>query len=772
MSRKRTDGDRKRIVRLAAATAATLCVPLLAPGGPAFAVTGSTFEETDGNLVVNTAGNKDWSSFASPISCAAPFANCAVDLQTGGSDDAFGQGAKDDDTTVQVVTGSIPNNKSDLARFYVADETVGKEVFLYLGWVRNNTIGTANFSIELNQVASTGVPTPGSAYTITRTKDDLLVLFDFAAGGKLDKVELGLSRWVTSGSAKSACQASTRLPCWGKVTDLDAAGLANGSINKNGETDTLYPEPSGGTALPAGTFGEAAVNLTKAGVVSTCTGFGSAMIRSRSSDAFNAELKDFIVPAPVSVAAVTDVSSWNSNGAATTARVFDTRLANPAKDYGPTASSTRTGPGTDEQTAVHPSVDLPEADQPDDGNPLTTERRKGQVVHTGLLAAAAKSVVDASVPITTQSSSAQVAGVNLLDGTVTADVVTALGLTEATSGGAVPGTGFSGLKNLKIDVDGPGGNPPVAMNNVAPNTRVDLSPAAFGPGSYVELRRETLTTTFPAPGTPLGSAVTFAADVAEITMIHLHVTDRTPDSPLADDGDVTTDVVLSSARAHSQSDGTLCRAVQAVEGNATILRTNVGNLAGASIGRVEIPSGGGASHQELEGFTAGNPALATGGVSQSDSRGSWSSTASTAASYARVANLCVDLGGAAGCEITADALTSAVSSNASSASRTSTGAAQFVNLRILGQSVSPSPGVLQEIPGIGLVAVNERSCAVGTLNGDTCTTGDGTRTAMTVRALRIVVNEPLPQPNVLGLQLGSEIVIGEAHSGATFVAVS
>ncbi len=764
---------RRRIVRrrLVAIGAVAAVLAAVVPSTPAHALTGSTFEEADGNLVVNQSSRRDWSSFASKINCTPPHAGCAVDLPTGQGDDSLGMGSKDDDATVQVVNGSIPNTKSDLARFYVANETVGKDVFVYLGWVRNNTVGTANFSIELNQIASTGRPTPGSSYTIRRTPGDLLVLFDFASGGKINKVELGLARWVTSGNPKVVCQANSATPCWGKVTDLDAAGIANGSINKTATADAIFPEPSGGAALPIGTFGEAAVNLTKAGVLAPCTGFGSAMIRSRSSNAFNAELKDFITPALVSVTVPTDVSQWSSRGKAVTATVFDSQLVSPAKDLGPTASSTQTGPvpGRDSQTASLGTIDLPTTDQA--GTAVSPGLKKGAVLHADLLAANATSIVDASVPITSQSSSAQVVGLNVLNGTVTADVVSAFGLTQANGLGAIPGTGFSGLKNLKIDVDGPGGSAPLAMNNVAPNTRVDLSAVAFGAGSYVELRREVLTTSYPAPGTPLGTPVTFAADVVEASMVHVHVTDRTPDGLLSDDGDVTTDVLLASANAHSQANGILCTAVQAVEGNATVLRSNVGNLLGASVGHVEIPAGGGAAHQELEGLTAGSPALVTGGVSSSDTTGSWSSTASTATSQAKVAGLCVDLDGLAGCEISADAILSSVSSNASTASRTSSGGAIFVNLSILGQPVNPQPGLVQQIPGLGLVAVNELTCDAGTLNGNVCTTASGSRTAMTVRALHIVINELLPQPNPLGLQLGSEIVISEAHSGATFVAV-
>src|SRR5512132_2286022 len=69
---------------------------------------GSTFEGNDGNLVVNTPGNTDWVN--------APNRVIGTDLPTGQTDNSFGQGTKEDSTAVTVVSGSIPNNKADLAQ--------------------------------------------------------------------------------------------------------------------------------------------------------------------------------------------------------------------------------------------------------------------------------------------------------------------------------------------------------------------------------------------------------------------------------------------------------------------------------------------------------------------------------------------------------------------------------------------------------------------------------------------------------------------------------
>jgi hypothetical protein len=89
-------------------------------------LSGSTFEGNDGNLVVNTANNTDWCNDAtapvSPNLCTTPFPglHTGVDLASGTGDNSFGQGTKEDNSAVTVVSGSIPPQKSDLTRFYEA----------------------------------------------------------------------------------------------------------------------------------------------------------------------------------------------------------------------------------------------------------------------------------------------------------------------------------------------------------------------------------------------------------------------------------------------------------------------------------------------------------------------------------------------------------------------------------------------------------------------------------------------------------------------------
>jgi hypothetical protein len=247
---------------------------------------GSKFEGNDGNLVVTTAGNTDWAN--------APNRVRGDDLASGGSDNSFGGGTKEDDPNVNVVTGSIPPQKSDLTRFYVGSEFVSNSNFLYLAWERSNQLGSANMDFELNQKSQPDLTTTG-AKTLVRTAGDVLITFDFGGSGS---PVLGLLKWVTTG-ATSQCFSANALPCWGNRVNLSAAGFAEGAVNS-----VTVNDPIANVSLPANTFGEAAINLTAAGVfpAGTCEALGSAFLKSRASASFPAEVKDFVAPQPVNIA--------------------------------------------------------------------------------------------------------------------------------------------------------------------------------------------------------------------------------------------------------------------------------------------------------------------------------------------------------------------------------------------------------------------------------------------------------------------------------------
>jgi hypothetical protein len=287
--------------RLAIPTAAALAISLALAYAGFANLPGSTFEGNDGNLVVNTAGNTDWTN--------APNRVRGDDLPSGNNDNSFGQGTKEDDPAVSVVTGSIPPQKSDLTRFYVANEFANASNFLYLAWERTNVLGSANMDFEINRLAQPDLTTTGKK-TLNRSPGDLLVTFDFTNGG--GNPVLGLLIWVTSANGAAAdCFSANTLPCWGAPptqdavdgvndnrVDLSDAGFAEGQVNNVTVTD-----PIANVSLPANTFGEAAVNLTAAGVFPSgvCTAFGSAFLKSRSAASFPSEVKDFVAPKPINI---------------------------------------------------------------------------------------------------------------------------------------------------------------------------------------------------------------------------------------------------------------------------------------------------------------------------------------------------------------------------------------------------------------------------------------------------------------------------------------
>jgi hypothetical protein len=266
---------------------AMFVVPSALASHPEVSLAGANFEiDTNANLKVDDPSPSiDWASVAETRK---------ADKATGSGDDSFGQGTKEDTAVPTVVDGSIPPNKSDLLNFGVYLETNASGRFLNLFWHRvQEPSGTTNMDFEFNQSSTISA----NGVTPVRTAGDVLVQYDLSQGGS--NPVLFVSRWVTTG-AGSQCQASNSVPCWGTKTNLSAAGDAAGSINTSA---IPAAEADGLGNISARTFGEAQLDfdaLTGSGSGS-CTSFGSAYLKSRSSDSFSAALKDFIAPATLNL---------------------------------------------------------------------------------------------------------------------------------------------------------------------------------------------------------------------------------------------------------------------------------------------------------------------------------------------------------------------------------------------------------------------------------------------------------------------------------------
>jgi hypothetical protein len=247
---------------------------LLAVAGQAANPIGGEFEiDANANLKVDTSPNLDWLSGGSGTSLRNGVMTKA-DKDTGAGDDSFGNGSKEDTPVPSVVDGSIPPNKSDLKTFGLYKETVGTKSYLNLFWTRvQDPSGTTNMDFEFNKKqAKAG---EGNGITPLRSVDDLLITYDLSNGGV--NATISLRKW--NGSA------------WGP--ELALAPDALGTINS---TAILATDAGGLGGLSVRTFGEASIDLSRIFTSGACQSFGSAYLKSRSSDTFNSAMKDFIAP--------------------------------------------------------------------------------------------------------------------------------------------------------------------------------------------------------------------------------------------------------------------------------------------------------------------------------------------------------------------------------------------------------------------------------------------------------------------------------------------
>lgn len=260
--------------------ASALMIPTVALASHAEAsLAGSNFEiDVDANLRVDDpAPSIDWAN-VSEIR--------ATDKVNGTGDDSYAGGVKEDTVCPRAVTDSIPPNKSDLLSFHVYEEagTGGHPGFLDLAWSRvSDPSGTTLMDFEFNQSNVNCAEGPNKV----RTPGDLLIEYTIDQGGA--RADISARTWT--GSA------------WGPTTDLDvpsatcggnpcAAGTINSSVIPAAESDGLI---ASGSKQPR-TFGEAQIDLRLIFQPKKCASFGSATLKSRSSDSFTSQLKDFVAP--------------------------------------------------------------------------------------------------------------------------------------------------------------------------------------------------------------------------------------------------------------------------------------------------------------------------------------------------------------------------------------------------------------------------------------------------------------------------------------------
>jgi hypothetical protein len=272
-------------------------------------LSGSNFEiDPNANLKVDGASPCiDWLADGSGSPLRAGVL-AKADKPTGSGDDSFGQGTSEDDANPTIVTGSIPPNKSDLKVFGVYTEIGMTQKYLELFWSRvQNPSGTTNMDFELNQKFCDPAATPtncadngktATPETPLRTAGDKLITYDLSKGGTVPTISI--RTW--SGTV------------WGPATVISTGGTsaaALGAVNTSAidadHSDLVGP-------LSPFTFGEASITFGALFGTNTCGSFGSAYLKSRSSDSFTSEVKDFIAPEHVNISNCTGLSTSATNG--------------------------------------------------------------------------------------------------------------------------------------------------------------------------------------------------------------------------------------------------------------------------------------------------------------------------------------------------------------------------------------------------------------------------------------------------------------------------
>jgi hypothetical protein len=681
--------------------------------------------ETDGNLTVDhlvpPSEPIDWDS--SPF----PAALTTFTDGTGPTDDIFGLGSKENDqSTWNCTTGSAPpkddvvneisiNGASPVAgeiafRFFPVSGA--QKQFLYANWSRLSNNGDAHIDYEFNQADPSTNPVPGCPQLPLRTPGDFLIAFDTQFGGAV----IGVSAFTWDGTTFAPLSVGSRGILW------DAA------VN-------TAPSITGLTATGINLFGELALNVSDTIGEIPCNKVLFVAMKTRASTSLSAELKDRTRIKPVNFT-VFNPAGANASGNAAAAQIQDGLLginqtlptATPAAcTQGVCSSQSGIGSTSNSNQVLNVAVPPP----------------GGNVLKANVLSASSTSTVDSTTNNATDTGVAESAGVNLVGGLVTADVVRAVATAQASAFNSSFSSAGSAFKNLVVNG--------TQLNNVNPNTTIDLPAAQFGTGSFVKLLEEIGSSSQPPSGQLSGG--TYAADLT-VNMIRVHITS------LALTGDAI-DVVVSHAQAHAdfpQPAG--CPSLAGtVSGNATIVneQTNPSQLP-VVVGFVSIPPQGGHDHQDLDQLST---SLVSGGTSVSDSAGTVSTSNSSSSSFAKAENVCV-LPVNGSCTAFASAIISqANSSSGGGISSSNTQGTSLVGLSVGGMSVSdnPPPNTTILVPGIGSITLNEQTCDGGGAPPCAGTTGSGIR----VRAIHVIVDNP----NALGVPQGADVIVGEAHADSS-----
>jgi hypothetical protein len=722
-------GIAQRLFLTATILLLTLTILLLLPIGKwrvIFAGTTAGSFEIDGNLTVDhlvpPAEPIDW------LSNPFPAALTTFTDGTGQTDDIFGMGSKENDQSSWVcTTGSAPakddiinaisiNGAAPVAgemAFRFSSVNGVQKQFLYADWSRLSNNGDAHIDYEFNQAdPATNPANPSCPNLPRRTVGDFIVSFDTQFGGSV--INVTAFRW--NGSTFVPLSLGSQGTFW------------DGAVN-------TVASITGLTEIGTNLFGELSLNVTDTIGEIPCNGVLFVSMKTRSSTSISAELKDRTRARPLSFT-IFNAAGAKANGNAFAASIQDTLLAinqtlpaaTPATCTQGVCSS-QSGSGSNSNNNQVLSVAVPPPG--------------GSILQANVLRASSTSTVDPTTNSDVDISVSESAGVNLVNGLVTADVVRAVASAQASGFNSSFSSAGSAFQNLVVNG--------AQLNNVNPNTTIDLPAAQFGAGSFVKLFEQIGASSQPSPGQLAGG--TFAADLT-VNMIRVHITSL---APLGD----SLDVVVSHAQAHADfPQPTGCPVLPGtVSGNATIVNEQATpSQLPVVVGFVSIPPQGGHDHQNLDQLST---SLVSGGTSVSDSAGTVLSSSSSSSSLATAQNVCV-FPAFGVCTASATAINSQANSlSGGGTSSSNPQGTSLLGLAVGGTAVSdnPPPNTTILVPGIGSVTLNEQTCDNG--GAPPCSGASGS--GITVRAIHVIIDNP----NAPGIPQGANIIVGEAHADSS-----
>ena len=238
------------------------------------------------DLVGNLTNGDDWlqgaggSNVVSLPSTSTSHAFLYTDAVDPGDTSAYGGGNKEDDTRDWVYVNSAgPNPKTDFKHVMAHVRPSGSSAFVYFGAERLVNNGTLVVDFELNKK-------PFKQYSVgplkpDRSAGDLLISLEYSNGGDNPIVTLYRITNVTD-------YASGQTVDFTKVSDAATAAAVNSATN------FIDLDPSGfGYAVPSFDFAEASIDLDALGIQTSCPGFSTGHIRSRTGgDPGSSQLKD------------------------------------------------------------------------------------------------------------------------------------------------------------------------------------------------------------------------------------------------------------------------------------------------------------------------------------------------------------------------------------------------------------------------------------------------------------------------------------------------